>query len=83
MALFRLALSASRRDDLEAARMLGPEGLAICREIGDPWFSSYFLWVLASAAYADGELTQARREIDEALALAREINGALLLVCGL
>jgi ATP/maltotriose-dependent transcriptional regulator MalT len=72
-----------RRHELETARVLGGEGLAVSREIGDPWFSSYFLWLLGTAALEQGDLAGARVEIEEALAVAREIDAALLLVCAL
>ena len=51
MALFALALTARRMGDHDAARVEGDEGLAISRRLGDPFFASYFLWVLASVAH--------------------------------
>src|SRR6266446_1654173 len=83
MALFGLALTATRRGDLGPARALGEEGLAVCREIGDLWFVSYFLWILATVATASGELAAARVHAEESLDVARELDAPLLLVCAL
>ena len=83
MANFGLALTAAMRGDLENARILSEEGLAICREIGDLWFVSYFLWILATTATAAGDVAQARVYADESLKIARELEGPLLVVCAL
>ena len=83
MALFGLALTAARRGDLGPARALGEEGLAVCREIGDLWFVSYFLWLLATVATTSGQLAAARAFAEESLDVARELDAPLLLVCAL
>jgi ATP/maltotriose-dependent transcriptional regulator MalT len=62
---------------------LGEEGLAVCREIGDLWFVSYFLWILATVATASGELAAGRAYAEESLEVARELDAPLLLVCAL
>ena len=64
MANFGLALTAVMRGDLEAARTLSEEGLAICREIGDLWFVSYFLWIMARASTLAGDVPRARAEAE-------------------
>jgi ATP/maltotriose-dependent transcriptional regulator MalT len=78
-----LTLAAARRGDLVAARSAGEEGLAVCREIGDRWFISYFLWILASEATAAGDIARARAEANESLRVAREVQGPVLIVCAL
>jgi tetratricopeptide (TPR) repeat protein len=83
MSLFGLALTASRRGDAERTRGLGQEGLSICRAIGDPWFTSYFLWLLALSSLELGELGQARIEAEESFAIAKRLNVALLAACAL
>jgi tetratricopeptide (TPR) repeat protein len=83
MALFGMALTASRRDDFATVLDAGEEGLEICRSIGDSWFISYFLWLLAIASVQLGDLEGARRQADESLALARLLEGPLLIVCAL
>jgi hypothetical protein len=83
MALFGMALTASRQDDLATLRDAAEEGLEICRAIGDSWFISYFLWLLSLASVQLGELERARGEADESLALARQLEGPLLIVCAL
>src|SRR5207245_216912 len=59
------------------------EGLAICREIGDRWFVSYFLWIVASSAAESGDIVAARAYAEESLTIARELEGPLLIVCAL
>jgi tetratricopeptide (TPR) repeat protein len=83
MALFGLALAASWRGELGSARTLAGEGLAVCREIGDRWFISYFLWILAGVATALGDYRAARAQAEESLQIARELEGPLLMVCAL
>jgi tetratricopeptide (TPR) repeat protein len=83
MANFGLALTAARRGDLERARTLSEEGLAVSHEIGDLWFVSYFLWILATTATEAGELQSARAHAEESLKIARELEGPLLIVCAL
>jgi tetratricopeptide (TPR) repeat protein len=55
----------------------------VAREIGDLWFVPYFLWILATVATAAGEYEAARRHAEESLAVARTVEGPLLLVCAL
>jgi tetratricopeptide (TPR) repeat protein len=83
MANFGLALTAARRGDLERARALSEEGLTASHEIGDLWFVSYFLWILATTATEGGELQTARTHAEESLKIARELEGPLLIVCAL
>ena len=83
MALFGIALTASRQDDLATLRDAAEEGLEICRSIGDAWFISYFLWLLAVASVQLGELEIARAQADESLAVARLLEAPLLIVCAL
>jgi ATP/maltotriose-dependent transcriptional regulator MalT len=83
MANFALALTASRRGNLEAARTLSEEGLEICRELGDLWFVSYFLWILSMTATEAGDHATAREQADESLQVARDLEGPLLVVCAL
>jgi hypothetical protein len=64
-------------------RDAGEEGLEICRSIGDSWFISYFLWLLALAPVEVGEIENARQEADESLTLSRLVDGPLLIVCAL
>jgi len=81
MALFGLALAALRRGEAEKVVQLAGDGLAICREIEDPWFTSYFQWLLASAALDREDLVSARLSGEEALEIALQTGGALLVVC--
>ena len=74
MALFGLALTARRAGELDAARVTGHEGLEISRRLGDTFFASYFLWILAAVELADGATDLARGNADEALTLAREVG---------
>jgi len=83
MALFGLALTRYRLEETAAARSCAEEGLAICRQIGDTFFTSYFLWILALAATEIGEIEVARGAADEALELAELLEVPLLLVCAL
>ncbi len=83
MALFGIALTASRQDDLATLLDAAEEGLEICRSIGDAWFISYFLWLLAIASVQVGNLERAREQADESLTLARVVEGPLLIVCAL
>ena len=62
-------------------RHLGGEGLAISRDIGDPWFTSYFQWLLASAALDQSDLAVARSAAEEALEIGVQVGGTLLVVC--
>jgi hypothetical protein len=55
----------------------------ICRTIGDLWFVSYFLWILAASAVESGDYEPARAHADESLKIARELEGPLLVVCAL
>lgn len=48
-----------------------------------PRFTSYFLWLLATEAVQRGDLERGREESREALAVAREIEADLLIVCAL
>jgi tetratricopeptide (TPR) repeat protein len=81
MALFGLALTALRRGDAETAHQFADEGLAVSRGISDPWFTSYFQWLLACAALDRGDLESARRAAEDALDIALQAGGALLIVC--
>ncbi len=83
MALFAIALTASRQDDLTTLCDAAEEGLEVCRSIGDSWFISYFLWLLAIASVQLGDLERARGQADESLALARLLEAPLLIVCAL
>jgi tetratricopeptide (TPR) repeat protein len=83
MALFGIALTANRLDDLATVRDAGEEGLEICRSLGDSWFTSYFLWLLSVASVQLGDLAVARGQADESLALARLLEAPLLIVCAL
>ena len=62
---------------------MAEEGLSICRAIGDAWFSSYFLWLLAIVAIETGDLATAQRSAEESLVIARRVEGPLLIVCAL
>ena len=70
-ALFALALCDARLGRLGQARKEAEEGLAICRLLGDLFFCSYFLWILALVATEAGDLTMARASADESLGLRR------------
>jgi predicted ATPase len=83
MALLGLALVERRTDNAIAARAAAEEGLEICRRLDDRFFSSYFLWLLAYASLALGELKRAGDEADEALSLARQVGAPLLVSCAL
>jgi hypothetical protein len=83
MALFGIALTASRLDDLATLRDAAEEGLEICRSLGDAWFISYFLWLLALASVQVGDVESARSQADESLTVARLLEAPLLLVCAL
>ncbi len=83
MALFGLALAESRLGHLVSARSNANEGLAICREIGDRFFSSYFLWILALVETDAGNIEVARSHAEDSLHIAEELEVPLLLVCAL
>jgi tetratricopeptide (TPR) repeat protein len=81
MALFGLALAALRRGQAETVTLFAGEGLAVSRDIRDPWFTSYFQWLIASAGLDLGDLVLARSAAAEALEIAEQAGGALLVVC--
>jgi hypothetical protein len=83
MALFGLALTEYRRGRHERARPLAEEGLAICRGIGDRFFTAYFLWIVALIEADAGAVESARLAADESLETAEELRVPLLLVCAL
>ena len=83
MALFGLALAQARLRNLDPARSMAERGLAICREIGDRFFVSYFLWILALVETDAGDVEAAGRYAAEALEVAEELEVPLLLVSAL
>jgi predicted ATPase len=83
MALFGLGVSASRSEKFGLVRERASEGLAISRALGDLWFTSYFLWLLADAAIGMRDLPLALREADESVEVAKRIDSPLLLTCAL
>ena len=83
MALFGLALSASRSGEHELVRERAAEGLEISRDLGDLWFTSYFLWLLADASVGLRDNARAAREADESVEVAQRIDSSLLLTCAL
>ena len=80
MSLFGLALTTSRRGDADRARELSREGLAVSRAMGDPWFSSYFLWLVSLSA---GDASEARTAAEEAYEVATAMGVDLLTACAL
>ena len=83
MSLFGLALTTTRRGDARRAGELAREGLAVSRAMADPWFTSYFLWLVSLSTLALGEPAQAHAEAEEAYAVATGIGVDLLVACAL
>lgn len=78
MALLGLALSAYRSGDLDTTEAFAREGIAVSGELGDVWFSAYFLCIAADAALARGQGVDAGAHAEEALSLARQANAPML-----
>jgi len=83
MSLFGIALTARRAQDAEAATAAAKAGLEISRQLGDAFFASYFLWILASVELETGSVGRALERADEALRLANDVAAPLLMVCAL
>ncbi|MEO8477226.1 MAG: hypothetical protein ABI572_09265 [Actinomycetota bacterium] len=60
---------------------MAEEGLAVCREIGDRFFASYFMWILALVETDAGNIDEACSHAEGSLRIAEDIEMPLLLVC--
>jgi predicted ATPase/class 3 adenylate cyclase len=65
---------AADRGDLDGARRLREESLAIYRSTGDRWISGYLLWGLARSCAAQGDADGAREALGEWTGIARKLG---------
>src|SRR5947209_1890710 len=61
-------------DDLERTEKLGSESLHLFRELGDKVGMADALWLLGTSAWAKGEYTLARPQLEEAASLYQEMG---------
>ncbi|MFG1669194.1 ATP-binding protein [Streptomyces sp. Y7] len=83
MGQIELAMTRAFRGDLPDAVRLCEDVRQVCEDHGERWARSYALYVLAYAAWADGDLTGARTLLRECLGNAhsfRDLLGSVLAV---
>ena len=73
-ALYTAAYLAFLLDDLERTEKLGSESLHLFRELGDNVGTAEALFLLGSSAWARGEYTLARSQLEEAASLYQEMG---------
>lgn len=83
MGQIELAMARAFRGDLQEAVRLCEDVRQVCEDHGERWARSYALYVLAYAAWADGDLSGARTLLTDCLGNAhsfRDLLGSVLAV---
>src|SRR5439155_26681080 len=76
MALFRLAMAAAHRGDLETARSRASETLEIAERAPDPWVEAAALWVLGFLELSRGDPPAVDRWLSRADRITEAFGGA-------
>lgn len=80
-ALIGIGLAEAYRGDPKAAQAVCPiieEGLALFRELGDRWHTTFALHILGTVSFQQGDWARARALDEESLAQSRELGDRTL-----
>ncbi|WP_338694431.1 AAA family ATPase [Streptomyces sp. Q6] len=77
MGQVELAMAVAFQGDLTEAVALCEDVRQVCEDHGERWTRAYALYVLAYAAWADGDLARARKLLEECLVIGHQFHDLL------